>query len=50
MVSSAVLSAVSIDIEGMDGMVGGVGWDGEEWVGWGGRWQKSLFGTPHEQP
>ena len=42
------LSTVSIDNRGggWDGQQGRVGWDGE---GWGGRWQKPLLGTPHEQ-
>ena len=34
-------------IEGVGRMGGGVGWGG---TGRGGRWQKPLFGTPHEQP
>ena len=46
------LSAISIDNKGggWDGQWGGVGWDGEGWGGWGGRWQKPPLGTHHEQP
>ena len=32
-------------IEGVGGMGGGVGWDGE-----GGRWQKPPLGTLYEHP
>ena len=40
-------SAISIDNGGggCDGWQGGVGWDNK-----GGRWQKTPFVTPHEQP
>ena len=41
MVFLASLSAISIDNRGVGGMGGG--------AGWGGRWQKLLLGTPHEQ-
>ena len=43
-------------IEGVGGMQGGVGWDGEGWDGEGrvgregGRRQKPPLGTLHEQP
>ena len=35
---------------GLGGMGGRAGLGGMEWSGWGGRWQKPLFGTTHEQP
>ena len=37
-------------IEGVDGIGGGVGWDGMGRGGWRRRWQKSPPGTLHGQP
>ena len=50
MVFLTSVSAISIanGEGGWDGRRGGVGWD--ELGRWRRRWQKPLFGTPHEQP
>ena len=41
------LSAISIDNRGVGEMGGGAVWGGMARGGW---WQKSPFGTSHEQP